>query len=180
MQHRIPILVLITSLCCWYCSGPEDDQSAETREGLPDQETWDATIKLTRAGARQAIVQSGHLEKFNERQYILLDDSVIVDFFDQDERHTSLLTSLKAEIDEKSDFMTAIGNVIIISDSGVTLYTDTIDWNSELELIYTDDPVMLTTEQNDTLYGIGFESDAGLDHWRILQPRGVTDRGQNE
>jgi len=62
----------------------------------------------------------------------------------------------------------------------VTLYTDTIDWNSELELIYTDDPVMLTTAKKDTLYGIGFESDASLEHWIVQQPSGVTERGQDE
>jgi len=73
-----------------------------------------------------------------------------------------------------------MGNVVVVSDSGVTLYTDTLDWNSELELIYTDNPVMITTEHSDTLYGTGFESDAGLDHWKVIKPTGVTDRGQDE
>ena len=33
---------------------------------------------------------------------------------------------------------------------------------------------MLTTEKDDTLYGSGFESDVGLNHWKILYPSGVT------
>ena len=53
-------------------------------------------------------------------------------------------------------------------------------WNSEEELIYTDGPIMLTTEKNDTLYGIGFESDVSMDHWKILQPSGVTERAKDE
>ena len=128
----------------------------------------------------RALVKSGHLEKFNDRQYILLDKDVNVDFFDDLEQHTTNLKSQIAEIDERTNFMTAIGDVIVVSDSGVTLYTDTLMWNSEEELIYTDDPIMLTTEKNDTLYGIGFESDVSMDHWKILQPSGVTERAKDE
>lgn len=161
------------------CGDSEFNNPGETREGRPDQESWGATIILTKEGAKQAVVQAGHLEKYNERQYIALDDSVTVDFFDPDEVHTSLLISRRAEIDEKTDFMTAIGNVVVKSDSGVVLYTDTLHWNSDLELIYTDDPVMITTELQDTLYGIGFESDASLEHWKVEQPSGVTERGRD-
>ena len=128
----------------------------------------------------RALVKSGHLEKFNDRQYILLDKDVDVDFFDDFEQHTTNLKSQIAEVDERTNFMTAIGDVIVVSDSGVTLYTDTLMWNSEKELIYTDDPIMLTTEKNDTLYGIGFESDVSMDHWKILQPSGVTERAKDE
>ena len=96
------------------------------------------------------------------------------------DRHTTNLISQIAEVDERTNFMTAIGNVIVVSDSGVTLYTDTLMWNSEKELIYTDDPIILTTEKNDTLYGIGFESDVSMDHWKILQPSGVTQRAKDE
>ena len=128
----------------------------------------------------RALVKSGHLEKFNDRQYILLDKDVDVDFFDDLEQHTTNLKSQIAEVDERTNFMTAIGDVIVVSDSGVTLYTDTLMWNSEEELIYTDNPIMLTTEKNDTLYGIGFESDVSMDHWKILQPSGVTERAKDE
>jgi len=35
---------------------------------------------------------------------------------------------------------------------------------------------MITTGNNDTLYGIGFESDMNMERWKILKPRGVTNR----
>ena len=47
-------------------------------------------------------------------------------------------------------------------------------------MIYTDDSVMITTEKQDTLYGIGFESDVQMEHWKILRPSGVTNRGDDE
>ena len=162
------------------CSTLEKAEYSNTRSGYPDQESWGVKITLTNEGVMRALVKSGHLEKFNDRQYILLDNNVNVDFFDDYEQHTTNLISQIAEVDERTNFMTAIGNVIVVSDSGVTLYTDTLMWNSEEELIYTDNPIMLTTEKNDTLYGIGFESDVSMDLWKILQPSGVTERAKDE
>ena len=69
--------------------------------------------------------------------------------------------------------MIAIGNVVVLSDSGVTLFTDTLSWDNLREKVYTDDEVIFITEEQDTLYGIGFESDVELDNWKILKPTGV-------
>jgi hypothetical protein len=67
----------------------------------------------------------------------------------------------------------AIGNVVVLSDSGVTLFTDTLSWDNLREKVYTDDEVIFITEEQDTLYGIGFESDVELKHKKILKPTGV-------
>ena len=103
-----------------------------------------------------------------------------VDFFDEDENHTSTLICNIAEVNEKSNHMKAIGNVSAISDSGITLYTDTLVWNSIDEKMSTDCVIMLTTEKKDTLYGVGFESNSDLKNWVILNPSGVTTRSLNE
>ena len=63
--------------------------------------------------------------------------------------------------------MKAIGNVVAISDSGITLYTDTLYWDAKNEKMSTEDSVMITTLEKDTLYGIGFESDSDLENWVI-------------
>lgn len=156
------------------CSNRVVDKNENTREGLPDQESWNVTITLTDHGTIRSIVRSGHLEKYDDKQFILLDQRVNSDFFDEDENHTTNLKSVLAEVEEGNDFMRAMGNVIVVSDSGVTLYTDTLVWDSKEELIYTEDNVMLTTEKGDTLYGIGFESDIAMENWRIIKPSGVT------
>lgn len=174
------LALLFTGLFFTACSSPGSVPQGESREGRPDQESWGVTIFLTNEGLQRAVVRSGHLEKYSEKQYILLDQGVEADFYNTKEVHTTKLVSQKAEVDENSNFMTAIQEVIVESDSGVTLFTDTLEWNSELEMIYTDDSIMLTTENRDTLYGVGFESDVSLDHWKILNPSGVTQRGRDE
>ncbi|MFQ6678262.1 MAG: LPS export ABC transporter periplasmic protein LptC [Fidelibacterota bacterium] len=156
------------------CTSRDEKMEAKSRNGLPDQESWKVTITLTENGITRSIVRSGHLEKFDEKQFIILDQQVDADFYDEEEKHTTNLNSSKAEIEEGNDFMRAMENVVVVSDSGVTLYTDTLVWDSKEEVIYTDDNVMLTTEKGDTLYGSGFESDISMENWRILKPSGVT------
>lgn len=171
LRQTIPILIYFLLVSC---SDPQIREAGSKRAGLPDQESWNVTITLTDEGLRRAVVKSGHLEKYNQRRFILLDQNVVVDFFDSEERHTSNLVSEIAQIDEKTNFMTAIDNVVVVSDSGVTLFTDTLSWDNRKELVFTDDSVMVHTEENDTLYGVGFESDVSLQYWKILQPSGVT------
>ena len=173
-------LLTILFLCSMSCFNRVEEKNANTREGLPDQESWKVTITLTDHGTIRSIVRSGHLEKYDDKQFILLDQRVNSDFFNEEENHTTNLKSELAEVEEGNDFMRAMGNVIVVSDSGLTLYTDTLVWDSKEELIYTEDNVMLTTEKGDTLYGIGFESDIAMENWRIIKPSGVTAIKENE
>ena len=151
-------------------------QDLPSREGMPDQESWGVNIVLTDQGMIRAKIRSGHLEKYNEKEFIMLDSSVTVDFFDSDEQHTSILTSNKAEVDQSSNDMKAIGNVVAVSDSGISLYSNTLVWDSKNEKLRTKDKIMITTLEKDTLYGIGFESDSDLENWKIINPSGVTGR----
>ena len=175
MNRLIIISFLVTA-----CNNTEINKLGETREGLPDAESWNAIITLTNEGSKRAIIKSGHLEKYQQRQYILLDQNVDADFLNEYEVYTSNLISEIAEIDESKDFLIAMGNVIVVSDSGVTLFTDTLSWDNVDEKVFTDDSVVFITEQNDTLYGIGFKSDIELNNWEIMQPTGVFNDGSNE
>jgi len=155
------------------CQSNELQKSGQTRQGRPDAESWDAVITLTNKGAKRGVIRSGHLEKYNDNEFILLDQNVDADFFNEEEVFTTNLKSLVAEIDEEEDFLVAIGNVVVVTDSGVTLFTDTLSWDNQKEKVFTSDSVIFITEKKDTLYGIGFESDVELNNWKILQPTGV-------
>ena len=167
------IFIIIFSIAC---SEKSNQNQFGKGEDYPDQESWGVTIILTDSSVERARVKSGHLEKHNEEQYIILDQKVKVDFFDKKQNHVAIMNSAKAEVNQKTNDMKAIGDVAAISDSGITLYTDTLFWNAKKEQMYSRDSVMITTLENDTLYGIGFESDSDLQNWKILRPSGVTNR----
>ena len=172
--------ILFLLIFIFGCEVVEDKRSGNSREGRPDAESWNATITLTNEGVKRATIRAGHLENYDERQYILLDQNIDADFFNSEEVYTTNLKSKVAEIEENRDYMIAIGNVVVVSDSGVTLFTDTLSWDNVREKVYTDNRVIFITEDKDTLYGIGFESDVALDNWKILKPTGVFQMDEDE
>ena len=174
MKNRYWInFLIILSIAC---SDKSDQGRLAKGEDYPDQERWGVTIILTDSSIKRARVKSGHLEKYNQEQHIMLDQTVKVDFFDKEQNHVAVLNSAKAEVNQKTNNMKAIGDVIAVSDSGITLYTDTLFWNAKKEKMHSNDSVMITTMEKDTLYGFGFESDSDLQNWKILKPSGVTNR----
>lgn len=176
LQKIIPVF-LVMLLSGMGCGGSDisEDSTALLTDELPDQESSPFEITLSSQGIRSAEVVSGYMEYFVERGTYYLKDSVTADFYDVDGNHTSTLTSMRATINEKEDLLFAEENVVVVSDSGATLFTEELYWKKETETIYTEDFVTIITE-NDTLYGRGLESDRSLRNYRIEQPTGVSHR----
>jgi len=172
---RILLLVIIAITIS--CNTPIiNDSQYEDLAEKPDQESWDVRITVTNAGIKRADIRADYLEQFNDKGFLTLENNVQIDFYNANEQHMSSVLADKAEINERTNFLRAVNNIIVKSDSGVTLFTDTLSWDNTTELIFTEDSVMITTGTNDTLYGIGFESDVNMERWKILKPRGVTSR----
>ena len=239
-------LTLLTSMI--FISGCSESNQKETlvSSSIPDQESWNSTIIMTREGKKRAVIRSGHLSNYEGKakeekrefqklvftlkrtdappiekeeaierlsgkfgDYIgevdlriatiqelnkiqktanakfkkiintsVLDNKVDADLYSTEERHMSNLKSEMAYVygDTNKDSMLAIGNVVVVSDSGVTLFTHSLMWNSIDSLITTNDTVMFITENNDTLNGVGFQSNADLTHYKFYNASGITDR----
>jgi len=150
-----------------------DEKSTETR--IPNQESWNPVIRINSVGKENVQARAAYSAHFENPREILFIGKVQLDFFDYDGNHTSLMTADTGNIDEQRHLFTARGNVFVESDSGMTLSTSILHWHENDESIYTDEPIILTT-MTDTLYGVGFKSDANLENWTIKQPTGVTYR----
>lgn len=158
------------------CSDVPEEDSVKVDKQYPDQESWGSEIVLTKEGKKRAVIDAGHLVKYNDRAVISMDENVDVDFFDVHETHLSHLKSEEAKVNERTNDLVASGNVVVFSDSGVTLYTEELKWDHKREKIISDVFIKLVTEK-DTLTGIGFVSDSNLENWVIHNPSGVTNRG---
>ncbi len=181
MHRRFNLLILFLSGVVWVVFQCQEKQKepiiVEQREGeYPSQEGWQSELILTKVGRRQAVVRYGHMMKFDQRQVVLFDAGVEVDFYDEQGNHTSHLTSDRGEYREDTEDIIGMGNVVVESDSGVTLKTDVLRWDNRLEKIISDTLVTVTTTDRDTLYGIGFESNADLTRRVIRNPWGTSDK----
>jgi len=132
-------------------------------------------ITISKGNVVSVRAVSERMEKGNTEEAMLI-GSVRADIFNELGEHVSLMTSDSAKVNEYSNSLEAFGNVKVESDSGLVLRTRRLVWDNQYKLITTEDSVMFTTQETDTLYGVGFTSDMDLSHWKILEPTGVTGR----
>lgn len=159
-------------------------QQAETytvtdHKEIPDQEVWNSTLISTTNGQMSAKIKYGYMQRFNAQKIALFSDTVAVDFYDTQGKHTSKLIADSGRFDENNNNVEAIGNVEVVSDSGITLHTDKLWWDSGIEKVVTDQFVTITTAEQDTFYGVGFESDQSLNNWTMKEFRGKTSKQVN-
>ena len=174
--HKIlSIFVILILITACEKQSEEDIITDSEDELIPDQESWNSQIILTSAGSKVALVKAGHIIKFNKKNILIMDEGLEVDFFNDQNIHTSHLTADAGEVNERLNDLTATGNVVVVSDSGETLHTEVLLWSNKLQKILSEVDVMITTG-TDTLYGVGFESDAALHSWTIKEPKGKTTR----
>ena len=145
-------------------------------QNIPDQESWDTEIVITKGEKRQALIETQHLRKYNKEKIVLMDEGVTGYFYDSLGQQSSKLTSERAKIMQTTNDLYASKNVVVESDSGVTLFTDSLKWINETGMVISEVPVRFITRQKDTLYGTSFKSNSNLQNWEIEQPEGVTPR----
>lgn len=143
----------------------------------PDQEGWNSTVSSSRNGVVNATIHYGHMQQFKKKKVVEFEQGVQVDFFNEKGLHTSKLTADSGRLNEATNDIEAFGNVTVISDTGITLTTERLRWDNNIEKIVSNDFVTIVTAEQDTFYGQGFESDQNLQNWRIISFSGKASRG---
>lgn len=138
---------------------------------LPSQESWKSTVVFSDSGQRSAVLWAGHIEAYAQQRITLLGDSVRVDFFNENEVHTSLLTARRGKVNDLTHDLEVYENVVVISDSGTTLKTERLFWNNTTRKIHTDAFVDIQSPR-EHIMGHGMESDQGLKQYKILRVTG--------
>ena len=159
-------------LMLFFVSCSKDEVINNVEKDVHDQLSTNVEITLTKKGNITAKIKSEILNKNNQLLQLELYDNVNVDLFDEDFQHKSLIKSQSAMVNEKENRIKAYGSVIVISDDGKILMTDSLTWDNNSDKIYTDANLKFVTSDTDTLYGTGFKSNIDLTDWNILQPRG--------
>ena len=169
-------LIYIALIFLLFCSSENNVDNSDVSKEKFENEIWNPFIVLTREEKTIVTAESKKLFK-KTNEMALLVGNVEANFFNEFGDHISVLFSDSAKINENNNNLYANGNVSVISDSGYTLVTNHIVWDNRYKMIIAEDSVMFTTTDGDTLYGVGFESDMDLDHWRISKPFGIARDG---
>ncbi len=174
-MKRVFYIIIIFTVLFLGCKEQEVYDNVNRIVDGPDQESFDAEIILTKEGKPMAKVWTKHLLAYDKRKEIYLQDSVKVDFFDKNGKHNSVLTAGEGVVYNKTGDLTAMHNVVVISDSGVTLLTERLHWINDRQKLISDTTVTFITEL-DTVWGDYFESDPDLKNYIIKNTRGVSKR----
>jgi|WetSurMetagenome_2_1015567.scaffolds.fasta_scaffold171285_2 LPS export ABC transporter protein LptC len=173
--YPVLLLFIYLSLFMSGCSEekvqPSVDKSLTEKE-LPSQEGWDSQLNFTEEGKLRAILYYRHMTMYEDRKETLL-EGVKIDFYNQNEIHSSTLTSLKGRVDDKSKNMWAIDSVVCVNDSGVILTTDELMWRHKDKKIVSDKFVTIISPK-EKIQGYGFESDQNLRNYVIYKITYIT------
>jgi LPS export ABC transporter protein LptC len=150
---------------------PNIDKSLN-EAALPDQESWKSQISFSDEGKIKAILMTDHLVKYDKRHETLL-EKVHIDFFNDQQKKTTTLTSLRGRVDDITKNMYAIDSVVAVSDSGVVLKTDELMWRNSDKKIVSDKYVTIISP-TEKICGYGFESDQHLRNYTIKKITIVT------
>ena len=176
MKLKIGMVLFLTLLLAG-CTKVDENQPTKSRQNvaIPDQESWESVITITKDGKRVAEVWAGYIALYNEKQITLLKDSIHIDFFDRQGKHNSVLTADSGIVYNQSNDLVAEGKVVVLSDSGIVLETEQLRWDNRKQKIVSDVPVRFTTA-TDTLIGDSFISDPDLRNYEIRNARGYSRR----
>ena len=171
-MRNLQWIILVSAVMVWGCEEKiRPAVVAVSQAEIPSEESWNSTVTFTDSGKVKAILWSGHIASYAPKQYTLLSESLHVDFFNEFEQHTSLLTARRGRVEDRTENFAAYENVIVISDSGTTLRTDSLYWDNATRKIRTEafvDIVSLTEH----IMGHGMVSDQGLKNYTIFKVTG--------
>jgi len=132
---------------------------------IPSNESWNSKIMFTDEGRIKAVLFTDHLKMYEEQKITLL-DGVKINFYNQDQKNTSWLTSLRGKVDDVTKNMFAFDSVVAKNDSGTVLKTSELMWRQKDQKILTDKFVTITSPK-EIIQGFGFESDQHLNNYVI-------------
>jgi LPS export ABC transporter protein LptC len=138
---------------------------------IPAQESWSSTVTFSDSARIKAILWAGHIASYTDQHFTLLGDSIHVDFYNEHEVHTSLLTARRGKVNDQTQDFEAHENVVVISDDGTILRTERLFWTSAEQRIHTDAFVDIVSA-TEHIMGHGLVSDQGLKNYKIFKVAG--------
>ncbi len=170
MTSRVFIGWIVLAACGEW-SDPGDTVNPSEK---PNQEGWNSKAILTTDGVVSAEIDYVHMMRWDKRQLTTFREGVVMDFY-EDGEHSGRLTADSGAIYTSTKNVVAVGRVVIVSDSGLSMRTEKVEWNEQKQRLFAEGRVMLTT-QEDTLYGFEFESDRSLANWKMKSASGLSGR----
>ena len=125
----------------------------------------------TEEGEIKLEIIANKIERFvGDSARLIFSNGFNVTFYNSSGNVTSNLFAKKAIVDEKNNLMTARDSVVLKSKKK-KLETELLIWDEKKEKIYTNNDVIITTD-NEVIYAKGFESDPNFSDYTLKKISG--------
>ncbi len=164
---RLAVLWVLVALL-WAGCEPEEDQSRpQAHDRIPQQVVAGLVLRESKAGTLSWVLRADSAYVFGEGERTLL-DGVRINFYNETgDSVRSWLTARAGEMDPATHDLIARDSVVVTTSDGNRLETEELKWDQERELVVSDRFVRLTRGRS-VVTGVGIESDASLNSYRIL------------
>lgn len=164
---RAPVLaVLVAALGASFgCQSRPASTPSGTEVRLPDQEARDFMLTESSEGKKNWTLWASYAAMYND-QSLVDAKTVRIEFFDKDGKKFSTLVAKTGRVHQRTNDLEARGDVVVTTQSGIRMETDSLRWQNTARKIVSDGFVKVT-RQHDVVTGYGFESDPSLDHFHL-------------
>lgn len=169
-------LLIVSTIVLCSCQEQADVQPVGEDPYLdaPLHLSHDIKVVFLDSGDTRAELDAGVAMMYEDRKETILGQGMRVIFYNRTTGlQAAVLTADSAVIDDRTKDMTAIGNVVVKSDSNqTTLETSRLVWDQTTEKIRTNEYVVITSP-TEVLEGHGLISDQYLTSYRIFNVKGI-------
>jgi len=160
--------MILASLLVGACGDAGDVETPAADTGYPEQETESYHTRQTRAGIAVWELWGDRAESYPGEDTMLL-HGVRMHFYEEGER-AAVLTAQSAEVDQKTEFTTARGDVVVVNKDGDQLESEVLNWDPNQKLISAPlEEFVKFTRGDQILTGYGMETDPDLTNVVILR-----------
>lgn len=180
MGHQIKkddkvLIAILIAIGAFFYSCKNDIQVVQElgeEDNAPFQTTYDGTYTFTDSGRIRNILSAGKLEQFiHDSDYTKVSEGLILEIYNRSERLAGKLAANKGFYFESLNRMEAEENVIFSNPNGDSLFTESLVWQSDSNLIYTNDLVKIVREGTE-IRGKGLRANEDFSRYTILAPVG--------
>ncbi len=138
---------------------------------IPQQESWNSTVTLSDSGRVKAVIDAGYIRVYDNPRQTLLSEGVVVRFFNEQAKQTSVLTSKEGKVNDLTSDLEAYGSVVVVSDDSTRLETEKLFWSNSRQRVHTPEFVKINSPK-ERIQGRGFEAEQNLRNYRIFHVTG--------
>jgi len=134
-------------------------------EGIPRIVLEEFSITETRAGDKIWVLNALHARVFDELIHV---DSIRIHFFNKEGEEFSFMRAPGGILNTRTHNVLVGDSVEVYTNDSIRLYTDSLFWMNDSELIVTNRPVTIIKADSTIIQGTGLRADPYLEKIEIL------------